>query len=856
VSDRLVAVVATTLRVPASSIDDVSTFTSLGMDSLAAVELTAAIEDALEIELPLSAVHEYPTLEALRRFIEHGDREARGDQMIADAVLPDDIRPTALPTVGLKDARSLLLTGATGFIGAFLLRELLDATTATIHCLVRGDASRVCANLERYDCLRDGDVDRIRVVVADLTKASLGLDDGTWQSLAASIDVIIHGGAEVDWVRGYESLRATNVVGTRELLRLACGGAPKAFHFLSSTSVCHSTSGPRVVDERTDVLAGLTGLRLGYAQSKCVAEALVREAGARGLPVTIIRPSLVTGASASGKANVDDLTSRFIAGCIRMHAAPDLDWRMDCVPVDDVARATVRLAVAHDAGCQTAHIVAPKPRHWRECVLWMRTCGYDIELLPYAEWCDVLRSTSDDAHPLNGLRSFFLNAIAAERYLTLPELFEESRRSQVNAERSRRALKQVGAEIRQLDSRLLARYFENFIKHGVVPRADRLPTPSVAAELDLRDALRRASLDVRDMALSPFDADESIVAELTAWRAGTQSGLFRAHVTLDDARRVELFVKAKTADVQMIEVAESLAALASSTLGETVSRFKAELGLTHAHVRELAIYAMPDAPLRAHAPRAVFIERDDDAHRWILGLESLDPSWMRSASDISRWDDAAIDATIVGLSDIHSAWYGRDAELRGQPWLCERTADSRIAMKPLWAALAEHARERSSSWSDHRLRRIHARLVEDVASWSRALGDTPHTLIHNDFNPRNIALRPGPEGLRLCAFDWELATIGLPQRDLAELLCFVLPPDASLAAIARWIERHRTLLARATGVIVPRSSWEAGFSAALCDVLVDRFGSYAMIDRVRPQPFLPRIVRSWLNLFRHYPWAG
>src|SRR5207248_4476390 len=99
-------------------------------------------------------------------------------------------------------------------------------------------------------------------------------------------------------------------------------------------------------------------------------------------------------------------------------------------------------------------------------------------------------------------------------------------------------------------------------------------------------------------------------------------------------------------------------------------------------------------------------------------------------------------------------------------------------------------------------RRIHERLVADVASWAHALDTAPRTLIHNDFNPRNIALRRAPEsgGLRLCAFDWELATLGVAQRDLAEFLCFVLPPDASLATIARWVERHRVLLARAVDV--------------------------------------------------------
>ncbi len=486
----------------------------------------------------------------------------------------------------------------------------------------------------------------------------------------------------------------------------------------------------------------------------------------------------------------------------------------------------------------------------------MRACGYDVDLLPYAEWCDVLRATSDGDHPLHGLRPFFLNAIADEHYLTLPELFEESRRSQVSGSHSARALAAIGGSTHQLDSNLLARYFDDFVAQRVVPRAVRLPKPSSTEKLDITDALHRAGLDVRDIALSPVDADESIVAELTSWRSGTRSGLFHADVMLGDDRRIKVFVKAKTADLQMIEVAEALAALASTTLGETVARFRNDLGLTNAHVRELEMYRMPNDVLRLHMPHPLFIEHDDDRRRWILGLESLDPSWMIGASDTARWNDAAIDAAISGVAAIHSAWYGRAGDLADRPWIVGRDATRRIEMKPHWTALAEHARNHSPSWSDHRLRRIHQRLVEDISSWGHAPDDSPRTLIHNDFNPRNVALRRTPGGLRLCAFDWELATIGIPQRDLAEFLCFVLPPDAPLATIARWVERHRVLLAKATDITVPRPLWEAGFSAALCDVLVDRFATYAMIERVRPQQFLSRVIRSWLNLFRHYPWAG
>jgi len=881
--DRLAAVVATVLRVPAARVSRLESFTSLGMDSLAAVELTAAIEDELGIELSLSAVHEHPDLDSLSDFIERGSDDGaparRRDRLIADAVLPAGIQPSGLTPVPTRDARSVLLTGATGFVGAFLLRTLLDETAATVHCLVRPGPTdgftRVRRNLTRYRLWSDGDAERLRVVHGDIRRPLFGLGTLAWSELAGDVDVVYHAAADVNWVHAYETLRDANVVGTRELLRFACEGTPKPFHFLSSASVCHAGAGPRFVDERFDAMPTVDGLHLGYAQSKCVAEALVRETGERGLPVTIIRPSLVTGDGIHGRSNVDDITSRFIAGCIRMHAAPDLDWRMDCVPVDDVARAVVRLAAAHERGVRVSHIVAPRPRHWRECVLWMRLSGYDVDLLPYGEWADRLRGTDDASHPLHGLRAFFLHGIAAENHLTLPELFEESRRPRVVAPQTNLALATLGAAVGALDSGLLSRYFDDFISHGAVPPAPRRSSaPPVAANRDilasvgalatgLGDWLGIPSPRIDAVTLTPLASDESIVAELTAWRANTCAGLFQARVSLTGRggtrREVPLFLKAKTADAQTIEVAEALAALASPDLGCAVTRFRDDLGLTRSHLREIALYDNCDSRLRGHMPRPVLVERDDSRKRWLVALEWLDDAWLTSAADTTHWTDAVIETTLDGLAQIHSVWFHREGELAREPWLAPpRTAGARVAMTPLWTALAAHARDRSAAWDDHRLRRIHDKLIDGVAGWARALDTAPRTLIHNDFNPRNIAIRRGPDqrDARLCAFDWELAALGVPQRDLAELLCFVLPPDAPLATIAKWIEHYRVALANATGESLARSEWEGVFSAALCDLLADRLAFYAMVDRVRPQQFLPRVVRTWLNLFRHFPWTG
>jgi thioester reductase-like protein len=872
--DRVAATIGATLRVNAAGIGLFDSFASLGMDSLAAVELTAAIEDELGIELSLTAVHEHPSLDALCRFIE-GDstdepREPGLARVRQDAVLPPDIVPARERGPRTRDARRILLTGATGFLGAHLLRTLIDETEATVHCLVRPGAGdgleRVRRNLAAYRLWSDSDAVRVRVVRGDLRRPRLGLDTREFRELAGEIDAIVHAAADVNWVHGYESLRDANVLGTRELLRLACDGTPKPLHFVSSTSVCHSTIGPKSVDENADVLAGVDGLWLGYAKTKCVAESLVREAGARGLPVTIVRPSLITGdASRGGRSNIDDLTSRFIAGCIRMRAAPDLDWRMDCVPVDDASRAIVRLVAAHEGGTGTHHVASARPRHWRECVLWMRLRGYDVELQPYAEWAEMLRVTEDVSHPLYALRSFFLRRVSGERELTLPELFEESRRSRVESTRSAHTLGGLGATIRDVDSRLLSRYFDDFVRRGVVPDVGSSglashPLADAQAVIEPSEALRNGlgellgeRVRVGRVSLAPSASEESIVAELTAWRSGAQSGLFHASVEAiggdGSPRDVGLFVKAKSQDTQSIDVAVALAGVASPTLREQVHRFRNDLGLTRSHLRELAIYQLDDAGIRAHTPRPVLIERDDSRRRWVVVLESIADAAMINANDPARWDDESIDAALTGLASIHAEWLGRTSELMRQPWLVARDESKWIEMAPLWRELARHAHTRSPAFAAPRLRRIHDELVDDVESWAGVLASMPRTLIHNDFNPRNIALRRESGGLRLCAFDWELATLGAPQRDLAEFLSFVLPPDAAAEAVTRWVERYRSLLAAESGVTFPRTEWELGFRAALCEMLVDRLSFYAMIDRVRRQAFLPRVVRSWRNIF-------
>lgn len=877
--------VAKVLRVSPEDVGNEDHFSSLGLDSLAAAELTAEVEDILGRTISPAAVHEYPTVHALARFIEHGDDcdEGEFERMRADAVLPDDICPrfaTSVPPTRMRNAHAILLTGVTGFLGAHLLATLLDETEARILCLVRdrgrgerNATKRLLDNLTRYGLDTARAADRIEVVEGDLARSYLGLTRTAFDTLATDVDAIIHGGAQVDWIRGYEALRDVNVLGTQEILRLACRGTPKPVHFISSLGVCHSSIGPRTLEEGKDAMPFLEGLRLGYAQSKCVAESLVREAGRRGLPVSIVRPALLSGDSIAGRSNIDDLLTRFIAGCVAMKAAPDLDWRVDCLPVDQVARAIVRLALGHDGDTDVVHISAKQPRHWRECVLWMRLCGFELELLPYHQWNERLRDEATPGHPLHPLRSFFLSRVARENGLTLPEVYEESRRARITGDRSHLVMEAMDASRSTIDSAMLDRYFASYVAEGVVPAVARRfgkagfvsapSTPSIDSfipQIERSLALRSGddTLSIEGIAIAPMGGDDSIVSELTSWREGAAVGLFRGSVRLRSATgnaSARIVVKVKPSDENVLDVAQSVATLAGASLGEEYARFRDYHGFTRCHVRELALYRDSDRRLRRHSPALLALSPAGDTQRLTLVLDELPASSLFHAGKTdAAWKPDLLHAAIDGAAEIHSVWYRREAELMAMPWLAPVRDSRRLTeMRPLWSALADHARAHSPAWSDATLVRIHRRLVECVAEWSVPLTSLPRTLIHNDFNPRNIAIVTESEP-RLCAFDWEFATIGVPQRDIAELLCWTIDETTTREEVAGYLERSRLRLASSTGMHIDRHDWELGFSAALCELLVDRLAMYAMVDRFRPQGYLPRVVRGWLILERYYPW--
>jgi len=310
----------------------------------------------------------------------------------AEVILDSAIRPEGPPAQYPTEPAHILLTGATGFLGAFLLHELLQQTEAVIYCLVRcanaeEGRGRIERNLAAY--VRGGDHHRSRIVpvVGDLSEPLLGLLPEQFDILAKQVDTIYHNGAAVNWIYSYSRLKPANVGGTQEILRLASSGEVKPVHFVSSLSVFPLVGNPRgkVVREQ-DSLDHEGVLYGGYTQSKWVAEKMATIARSRGLPVAIYRPGIITGHSQTGAWNTDDFMCRLIKSWIELRSAPDLDGATDMTPVDYVSSAMVHLSLSKQALGNVFHLVNPEQIHLREVVTWIRSSGYRIERLPYDRW--------------------------------------------------------------------------------------------------------------------------------------------------------------------------------------------------------------------------------------------------------------------------------------------------------------------------------------------------------------------------------------------------------------------------------------------------------------------------------------
>lgn len=499
-------------------------FFDLGGHSILATRLIFEIRKALVTGAPLTLVFTQPTIKGLAAAIDelrgsdfglaNGDgntpvvngkiappsaagqasaftstpnpaaNEYAQDEKTLIASLPKSFK-TAQPSTG---PATVFLTGATGFLGAFILRDLMSRPHQVKKVICHIRAKTVDAALARLQdgCDARGCWDetwlsegKIQVVLGDLESDKLGMSNADWNMVAEESDAILHNGALVHWVYPYSKLRAANVLATLHVITLSQEHHPKPISFISTTAVFENPSyyinlsesivakGGRGLSEKDTLDGSQTGLEQGYGQSKWVAERILMEAGRRGLRASIVRPSYILGDSQSAVTNTDDFVWRLVKGCIQLGLTPDIYNTINLSPVDHVARLSSLSLLRSTPDNLLVYQVTARPNvRFNDFLSALAKYGYEVRQSEYLVW-----RTKLEQHVLQVQD----NALFPLLHYVLDDLPTSTKSPELDDTNTMQLLRDAGEKDRiPVDDALVGKYLAWLVK------ADFLPQPAAA----------------------------------------------------------------------------------------------------------------------------------------------------------------------------------------------------------------------------------------------------------------------------------------------------------------------------------------------------------------------------------------
>jgi thioester reductase-like protein len=414
------------------------TFTALRDNVAGLVERMKPFQD-LGIHLQFNGQSNATDADHIEAAVLRQEAETMSREILNDCVLPDTIRPSGVPALPIA-RRHVLLTGATGYIGGFVLRELLrqrTKVTAVVRCIdMAVGLSKVVAYLRAIGPFDLDSLGYLKIVSGDLEQPRLGLPAEVYAALTGSADTVIHCAASVGLSSSYGELRQSNVLGTRQVLEFACSGAPKVLHYVSGDAVflAEPYRGKSCVRE-TEFPETPLGNVLGYGQSKWASESLVREARSRGVQTVVYRPRTVLGSSEDQYWSPKNLATQFASHALATGTISEGERLFEGVPVDIIGKFINACSQDSSTIGQTFHLVNPRPTSVENWIATLKRQQIHMRQLTSQEWdrSFIAQSDADTQHALSELRGTGVKRTILECLHSVPVLDSQNFQRQLAA---------------------------------------------------------------------------------------------------------------------------------------------------------------------------------------------------------------------------------------------------------------------------------------------------------------------------------------------------------------------------------------------------------------------------------------
>ena len=313
--------------------------------------------------------------------------------------------PPPVDAVSPVAFQEILLTGATGFIGRYLLRDLLQQNSGlVVHCLVRADCTdegkeRLQTVLQKADLLEEIDWHRVRVIVGNINEHHFGLNEEDFAHLCRRIDAVYHFAATLSLAANYLQLRRINVFSIRNIIELSLTTRFKHVYFASTlgvfpeyfcsfgrefeTSQIEDEAQPDIELMKRHFPLGL----IGYPWSKLVSEQALLFANTLGMPLAVFRLP-ITGIATSGFINPTDIVIRLSAAATQVEMTPPGFWaRKHGDPVDTLAEICMGISMNPKRQHLFYHCCEPEPGHYDLDPLDMGMCLKEVSYSEFKQAC-------------------------------------------------------------------------------------------------------------------------------------------------------------------------------------------------------------------------------------------------------------------------------------------------------------------------------------------------------------------------------------------------------------------------------------------------------------------------------------
>eukprot|EP01130_Rhizamoeba_saxonica_P006170 TRINITY_DN2449_c0_g1_i1.p1 TRINITY_DN2449_c0_g1~~TRINITY_DN2449_c0_g1_i1.p1 ORF type:complete len:1031 (+),score=216.99 TRINITY_DN2449_c0_g1_i1:389-3481(+) len=396
--------------------DQVISLDELGIDSVSKIRLHSFVNEKYKVDIPMEILFSKETnLKKLAEFLSYqkDDKPTESIHWDKEKEMPPEVIEN-LKKYQRKErgANSIaFLTGATGFIGAYLLRDIIETNQYdTIYCLVRNSdkydpMKRIRDNLTTYGIWEPYFKEKIIIVNGDLSQPHLGMTDSKFNELSTNIDIIYHNGCRVNGILPYEILKYPNVLGTKNILKLATRTHVKPVIYISTLSVWNNEFSEHIKENLVHFQE--LDKKGGYGSSKAISEILISAAGDFGLPFVIHRLGTIVGDTVLGRSNTGDFVNRLLIGIIQMKCYPNTYQTIEMTPVDYCSKCIIELSDISKYNGSSFHIQNyNRSKTMKEIASFLIDIGHNIEQLPISDWIGIARELTS-ANVLYPLKSYF-----------------------------------------------------------------------------------------------------------------------------------------------------------------------------------------------------------------------------------------------------------------------------------------------------------------------------------------------------------------------------------------------------------------------------------------------------------------